>query len=165
MTSTLRASALVLGLVIASATVPGMVQLVGAQRLPPAQRPGSAWPGDVNRDRVLELIRDCEKRTDRFRRTFRRALGNSVLDGRPAADVLNDRARRLERALDRVKKAAGRRRFEETRSGVRDALDAGRDINRAVRAVRLRSDAEREWAVLRGQLDALARIYRLPGLR
>jgi hypothetical protein len=138
------------------------VELAAPQRpLPP---PPGGWPSGITRARVLDLIRRCEDRTDRFKRSFARALDNSRLDGRRAEDVLNERARQLERAMDRVKKDAERDRYADARGDVRDALAAGRDINRALRVLSLRTETERMWQALRGELNTLARLFKLSPL-
>jgi hypothetical protein len=124
-----------------------------------------AWPRDVTRERVRRLVVDCEKRTDRFKGTFRRALNGSIVDDTRREDTLNAAARQLERALDDVKRrVVGNGSYSATRDAVRRALDAGREIARAVRRLRLGGGVERAWLVLHGELNGLARLVALPPL-
>jgi hypothetical protein len=128
----------------------------------------AAWAKKKARTRadVEAVVRDCERRTDEFRRQLDRALDRSPLDGTHREDQLNSEARRLENEIDRVKRELERREdFMDVRDNVEAALAAARDIDRALRRRRLHKDAERAWRALRAELNVLADHYGVRGLR
>lgn len=115
---------------------------------------------------ITDIINRCEDRTDDFRKSLRRALNDSALDNSSREATLRRRADQLERALDRTGDSWNKDRdLDKTRRYVREALDAGRDINHTMRNWRLNYDVERDWQAIRSQLNALARAFRLSELR
>lgn len=138
---------------------------------PMAAAQGGRWyrtpigPDQSYRD-ITRIINNCEDRTDDFRGSLRRALNNSPFDNSRREQVLRARADQLERALDRTGDSWNRDRDpERTRYYVREALDAGREINAAMRYLRLDYEVERDWAAIRAQLNALGRAFRVGELR
>lgn len=136
--------------------------------------PPSAEARQRNRRRVAQpdyaavtrTINDCEDRTDDFRKTLRRALKDSRLDDTHREDELNRQADRLENALDRTGDAWNRdRNPSKARGHVQEALGAARDINATMRKWRLHPDTERDWSVVRSQLNLLARAFNLNDVR
>lgn len=120
-------------------------------------------PQGLTHERVKDAVRDIEDLSDDFRKSLRSALRDSSLDGTRREDDLNRQSKRLERAMDKVKKGVERRReFRSIRDDVRDALRAGADINVTMRRRRLDADAEREWIRLRAGLNFLAGLFDLP---
>lgn len=115
---------------------------------------------------IDRLIRRVENQSDLFVRSFDRSLDNSRLDGTMREDNLNQRARSLETDLDSLRQEFDRTdRYLDTRSRVSRALNTAEGINAVVRRRRLRGNAERVWAQLRTELNALAYAYNLPQLR
>ena len=120
------------------------------------------FPPGVSHDIVRRIAKSAEDRSDDFKRELRRMLDNSALSGSLRESRLNDRARRLERALDRVRRGVVKRKnFYEVQSDVRDAVSAGRDINFTVSNRWRGSSLEREWRRLRNEVNALARTVRV----
>lgn len=116
------------------------------------------FPSGSSHEIVKRIARSAEDRSDDFKGELRRALNKSGLDGSAREDRLNDQARRLERALDRVKKGVDKRKpYREVQDNVRDAVRAGKDINLTVRNRWRGSGVEREWRRLRDEINALAR--------
>jgi hypothetical protein len=115
---------------------------------------------------VEQIIRRVENQTDRFVRSFDRSLDDSRADGTHREDLLNQRARDLENAVDVLRQEFDRTdRYQETRSQVSGVLSVAEDINRAVRRRRLRGNTERLWSRVRGELNTLAAVYNLRPLR
>lgn len=120
------------------------------------------FPPGSGHDIVRRIAKRAESRSDSFKRELRRALNNSALSGGLRESRLNDRARRLERALDRVLNGVKKRRnFHQVQGDVRDAVSAGRDINFTVSNRWRGSSIEREWRRLRQEVNALARTVRV----
>src|SRR5687768_9298615 len=112
---------------------------------------------------VHNIIKRVETRSDSFIKQFDRALDRSRLDGTNREDRLNEYARNLERALDELRGEFDRKEsYLETRPEVRRCLDIATDINVAMRNRRLGAETERQWAMLRAELNTLANVYNLP---
>jgi hypothetical protein len=112
---------------------------------------------------VNEIIKRVEERSDRFVKLFDRSLDRSGLDGTNREDRLNEHARNLEKALDDLRGEFDRKEnYVETRPEVRRCLDIATDINAAMRNRRLGAETERQWALLRTELNTLADVYGLP---
>lgn len=114
--------------------------------------------GEVN-----AIIRRIEDRSDRFVKLFDRSLDRSGIDGTNREDRLNEYARNLEKALDNLRSEFDRKEnYVETRPEVRRCLDIATNINVAMRNRRLGGQTERQWALLRAELNTLANVYGLP---
>ena len=115
---------------------------------------------------VDAVIKRVETRSDAFVKLFDRALDRSRLDGTDREDNLNEHARRLERELDDLRREFDRKEsYVETRPEVRRCLDAAGAINRTMKSRRMGAETERQWALLRTELNTLADVYGLPMLR
>lgn len=129
------------------------------------RRRGYARSG-YTRPEVDRLIKRTEDRADVFVKLFDNALDNSVLDGTRKEDRLNDKAKELEKQMDKVRKefdhAEG---YIEIKEHVAKALIVSEEINEVVLNRRLSPSVEREWAILRVELNKLARVYNLGVLK
>lgn len=115
---------------------------------------------------VERVIRRVEERSDRFVGLFDRSLDRSRLDDSNREDRLNERARELEERLDSLRQEFDRRdRYQDTRTQVSSVLQTASGINTVVLRRRLDRNTEQSWALLRAELNALARFYNLRGLR
>jgi len=118
------------------------------------------------RAEVNELIKTAEDRSDRFMKLFDKALDKSVLDGTQREDRLNERVKDFEKAMDKLRKEFDKREsYIDTKPQMQDVLTIARDINAVMLRRNLRADVEEEWAALRRELNVLASVYYLPGLR
>jgi hypothetical protein len=126
------------------------------RRRPPAAR-------GYTKDHVNQIIKRVEERSDRFVKLFDKSLDRSRLDDTEREDELNKRARALETALDELRREFDRKEsYIETRPETRRCLDIATDINVAMRNRRLGGETERQWALLRSELNTLANVYGLP---
>jgi hypothetical protein len=115
---------------------------------------------------VDRIIKRAEQRSDSFVRQFDRALDRSRLDDTRREDQLNRYARRLETNLDELRREFDRSDdWEDNRPEVRRCLDVARDINDVMERRRFGNLIERNWANLRAELNALARVYGLRQIR
>jgi HAMP domain-containing protein len=118
---------------------------------------------NLSRAQVDRLIRNVEERVDRFVVQFDYALDNSRLNNTRREDNLNQRARDLESATDELRREFDRNDSRRENSAeVRKCLNIASDINAAMRNRRLNAATEQNWAVVRSELNALARAYNLP---
>jgi hypothetical protein len=112
------------------------------------------------------IITRVENRSDEFVRLFDRALDRSGLDGTRREDNLNERTRVLERTLDNLRREFDRREsYIQTRPEVTRTLNIAREINQVMKRRRMGSEPERQWNLLRFELNTLADVYNLPSLR
>jgi hypothetical protein len=115
---------------------------------------------------VNQLIKNAENRSDVFVKLLDKALDNSVLDGTRREDRLNERVKDLEKALDKLRSEFDRKEnYAETKAEIREVLIIASDINGVMLRRNLRADVEEQWQVLRRELNILASVYFLPGLR
>lgn len=136
-------------------SVPGEAQ----RRLAPRAR-------GYTRTEVNNIIKRVENRSDDFVKLFDQALDRSRLDGTNREDRLNEQARRLERTLDDLRREFDRKEsYIETRPEVSRCLNIAEDINKTMRARRLGGETERQWALLRAELNTLADAYNLRPIR
>ncbi|HEX8846505.1 MAG TPA: hypothetical protein VF791_17795 [Pyrinomonadaceae bacterium] len=128
-----------------------------------AQRRRSPRARGYTKDEVNRIIKRVETRSDVFVKEFDKALDNSRLNGSKREDRLNEYARDLERTLDDLRREFDRKEsYIETRPEVRRCLDVASDVNVALRNRRLGAETERQWALLRAELNTLADVYGLP---
>ena len=115
---------------------------------------------------VERVIRRVEERSDRFVRLFDESLDRSRLNNSEREDRLNERARDLEAAIDALRSDFDRTdRYRDTQSQVSRVLDAAQGINNVVRRRRLDANTERQWSLVRTELNTLANYYNLRPLR
>lgn len=115
---------------------------------------------------VNELIKRAEDRSDNFVRLFDRAMDKSPLDGTKREDRLNERAKDLERAMDDLRREFDRKEsYIETRPEMVRVLNISTEINRVMRNRRLGANVESVWDAFRREVNILASVYGLPGLR
>ena len=115
---------------------------------------------------VNQLIKNAENRSDSFIRALDKGLDKSALDGTNREDRVNERAKDFERALDQLRKDFDRNEsYIETKPQMRAVLDIARELNEVMLRRNLHVAVEEEWVVLRRELNILASVYYLPGLR
>ena len=132
--------------------------------------PGFAqWRGSsrsYTRVSIDRLIRQAENRSDQFVAIFDQALDRSRLEGTIREDRLNERALQLERELNIVRQEFNRTgNHYNIRLHVSNALNVAQSINTVMRNRRLHPVAERQWMLLRSDLNRLAAVYNLRQLR
>jgi len=115
---------------------------------------------------VDRLIRQAENRSDQFVAMFDRALDRSRLEGTIREDRLNERAIQLERELNVVRQEFNRTgNHYNIRAHVANAINVAQAINTVMRNRRLNPATERQWMLLRSDLNRLAAVYNLRQLR
>jgi len=126
------------------------------------------WRGSsrYNRGSIDRLIRQAESRSNQFVAVFDRALDRSRLEGTIREDRLNERAAELERQLNVAREELNRSTNHwAIRSSISNALDVGQAINTVMRRRNLTPNAERQWMMLRSDLNRLAMAYGLRQMR
>ena len=113
--------------------------------------------GDVER-----IIKRVEDRSDSFRDLVDKRLDRSALDGTRREDNINEQVKQFEKALDELRSEFSRQdRWLETRHHVERVMSEAEDVNVIVRRHSLRPVIEREWALLRSDINKLAGVYDL----
>lgn len=121
---------------------------------------------DYAKAEVERAIRRVENASDRFVRSFDNALDRSRLDNTAREDRLNERAAELEREIDTLRQEFDRTdRYQDTREQVSRVLSTAQSINTVINRRRLAPNTERQWSVVRRELNTLASFYNLRGLR
>ena len=115
---------------------------------------------------VERTIKRVEDRSDSFRKLVDRSLDRSTLDGTNAEDRINDQVKDLEKALDELRHDFDRSdTWRETRHNVEKVLREADEVNYIMNHRNVRPEVERQWALLRADLNRLAGIYDLPRLK
>jgi hypothetical protein len=118
------------------------------------------------RAEVDAVIKRVENRSDEFVKLFDESLDRSGLDGSEREDRLNERAKNLERTLDDLRREFDRKEsYVETRPEVRRCLALAGEINDVMKRRRMGGQVERQWGLLRAELNTLADVYELPPVR
>jgi hypothetical protein len=147
--------------IVMAIAVVGSLMLLSASA--EAQRRRTPRQRGYTKNEVNQIIKRVETRSDAFVKLFDRALDRSGLNGTKREDRLNEYARGLEKALDDLRGQFDRKEsYIETRPETRRCLDIASDINVAMRNRRMGGETERQWAMLRAELNALADVYALP---
>lgn len=128
---------------------------------------GSEWrtppfvdlPYRMSDKQVEEIIHRIESQSDVFRKSLDRALDKSRLDGTRREDDINSFVKEFYKETKRLHDHFDS--HKSTASDVQTLLDRAAQIDQFMRRNRLRNDqdARRDWAMLRGYLDELARVY------
>jgi hypothetical protein len=123
--------------------------------------------GGAQINETTQIINDCERRTNTFKKTLDRALArDNVRAGQARENQLNRDASNLENALDKVGDSWNRdHSLDRTREYVRAAIALANDINVAMRSWNMGGDAENQWAAVRAELNRLAQKFGLPRIR
>lgn len=126
------------------------------------------WRGSsrYNRGQIDRLIRQAESRSNQFVAVFDRALDRSRLEGTIREDRLNERAAQLESQLNVARQELNRSNNHwAIRSAISNALDVAQGINTVMRKRNLTPNAERQWMLLKSDMNRLAVAYGLRQLR
>jgi hypothetical protein len=94
------------------------------------------------------------------------ALDRSSLNNTRREDELNRDASRLEQAMNRVRESWNlEHNPPRTRRSVGDAIAVSQGINRVMLRRRLDPEVQRQWDIVRGELNRLADVFELPSIR
>ncbi|CAA9393931.1 MAG: hypothetical protein AVDCRST_MAG74-1260 [uncultured Pyrinomonadaceae bacterium] len=111
----------------------------------------------VNDRQVENIIRSVERRSDTFRRSFDTALDRSFFDGTYNEGIVNEYIKNFETATNDL-----RSRFDGRTSVAADVdnlLNRAAEIDRFMRTYLRQDRVQRDWRLLRGDLQRLATAY------
>lgn len=119
----------------------------------------------VDKYAIDQTIRRVETNADRFVAAINDSLDRSRLEDTNAEDRINERARALGDATDKLRREFDRGdSLAENRQYVRNCLNIARNINGVMRRRNFGAKTEGIWAQVRRDLNALARAYSLGGV-
>ena len=128
---------------------------------------------DANRDEVntvtdaKTVVRKLGDRTGEFKGQFDYAIDHSLIDGTKLEDKAKHRADDLHDAAKKLQDVFGDKK-DKNDPKVRDQVDktlaAAADVNRVMADHRFTDKLQRQWELLRVDLNALASIYGLSPL-
>jgi hypothetical protein len=151
-----------------TATVFGVVTMIGLLSYPTAtvEAQGRSYGRGYNRTDVDRVIRRAEDRSDVFRKTVDNQLDHSRLNGSRTEDRINAQVKQLENALDDLRSEFNRRdSWIDSRVNVERVMRQSDEVNSIMRKNRFNATVEREWDLLRSDLNTLANVYNLRPLR
>jgi len=115
---------------------------------------------------VDRIIKRVEDRSDAFQKMVDRNLDRSRLNGSKREDNINDQVKDLEKALDDLRREFDRKdSFRETRREVERVMSEADEVNALMKRLRFDASVEREWQLVKADLNKLAGVYELRLLR
>jgi hypothetical protein len=126
---------------------------------------------DANRDavyaktEVADIVDRVEKRTGSFKEDFDKAIEHTIPDTAKMEDKAKHRADDLHDSAKKLKDVFGDKHDKadpKVREQVDRTLSAASDLNRVMIEFRFTEKLQRDWELLRSQLNALAAVYSLP---
>ena len=128
---------------------------------------------DANRAEVYsktdvgDLVQRVARRSGTFREEFNKAVEHSLLDGTKLEERAKHRADDLYASAKKLKDVYGDKR-DKNNPAVRDEVDktlaAASEVKRVAESHRFTDKVQREWDLLKSDLNALAEVYDLPPL-
>lgn len=115
-------------------------------------------PSRVSDQQVQNVLRRLETDTDRYRESLDEGLDRSRYDGSRTEDDIVSFVRNFEEATDRLKDRFNNRR--SVAGDVEEVLERAAVIDDFMRRNRLTARAERDWRIVRQDLNQLARLRR-----
>lgn len=138
-----------------------MLVVLTASQTTSAQRNRRANRG-VSKQQVEDLLKRIEERSDKFTKALNKSLDRSKLDGSRAEDRIDVRARALENATDELRREYDHHdTHSENAPEVRKVIDSARVVNRIMLRRKFGTQAENTWVNLRGEINALAKLFRI----
>jgi basic membrane lipoprotein Med (substrate-binding protein (PBP1-ABC) superfamily) len=129
---------------------------------------------DANRDVVVSVsdvggvIDRIVSRSDKFKDEFKKALDKSILDHSKLEDRADQRGEDLHNAakkLQDVFKDKKDKNDPDVRKEVDKTLAAAGDVNMVMNKLRFTDELQKNWELLRGDLNGLAAVYSLSPIR
>lgn len=128
---------------------------------------------DANRDEIItktdvvDIVQRLAKRTGDFKEEFDKAVEHSMMDKTKLEERAKHRADDLHDSAKRLRDVFGDKR-DKNNPAVRDQVDktlaSGADVNRIMQDHRFTDKLQRNWDLLRSDLNALASVYDLSPL-
>jgi len=147
-------------------------------RLPALLAAGALWISmgvaaraqDANRDVVVtkadvgDVVERLSNRTGEFKGEFDAAVSHSMIDGTRLEDRAKKCADNLQDSAKRLRDVFHDKR-DKNNPAVRDAADrtlaAGSELSQVVQSHRFTDKLQKDWDLLRSDLNALAQVYGL----
>lgn len=141
-----------------------------------AALPGAAqWPGDRGyrggygygygyraQDRIGDIVRRVETRSDSFRNLVDRRLDQSFWNNTRREDRINEQVRVFNASLDRFRRDFERNRNQSTlRFGFQDVLTQASRVDQQIYRLRLPANVSRSWINITSDLNRIADFYGL----
>lgn len=117
--------------------------------------------GNRNYNRNLNAtIKNLKNRSKRFEKTLDRELDRSRYNNRNREDRLEDMAESFRRAVDRLDDEYDNRRdYNDSYDEVRQVLNIGSQLDRALSRARFSYNVQNEWNIIRQDLRQIADAY------
>lgn len=117
--------------------------------------------GSYNNRALKATIKNLKNHSKQFEKTLDRALDRSRYDNRRREDALNELAERFfDATKDLDDNYDNRRDYRNSQDEVRQVLNLGSQLDRALSRTRLDYNVQREWSRIRQDLSHLAEAFR-----
>ena len=147
-------------------TMCGLFALVAIAFFVNAANAQDARGKEYTKAEIGEVVKRVEERSNEFVESFNKSLDKSVLEDSRREDNVNERARQLEDAADKLRKEFEKREnWQAGKNEVENCLVYARAVNKTMRKRNLDKVTEEKWNDLRFELNTLAKIYGLIEIR
>ena len=112
---------------------------------------------------VGRLLHQLESDTDRFSKTLDNAMDHSSLNGTSQEGEMTRYVKDFEDAVDHLKDKYEDREYASV--AAQDVLSRARLINKFLKENRLDAATQTDWASVKMDINRIARVYKVKGLR
>ena len=112
---------------------------------------------------VGRLLHQLESDTDRFSKTLDNAMDHSSLNGTAQEGEMTRYVKDFEDAVDHLKDKYEDREYASV--AAQDVLSRARLINKFLKENRLDAATQTDWASVKMDINRIARVYKVKGLR
>ena len=112
---------------------------------------------------VGRLLHQLESDTDRFSKTLDNAMDHSSLNGTAEEGEITRYVKDFEDAVDRLKDKYEDREYASV--AAQDVLSRAKLINKFLKENRLDAATQTDWASVKMDINRIAKVYKVRGLR
>jgi hypothetical protein len=112
---------------------------------------------------VGRLLHQLESDTDRFSKTLDNAMDHSSLNGSAEEGEITRYVKDFEDAVDRLKDKYEDREYASV--AAQDVLSRAKLINKFLKENRLDAATQTDWASVKMDINRIAKVYKVRGLR
>lgn len=112
---------------------------------------------------VGRLLQELENNSDRFSKSFDNAMDNSPLNGTSTEGEITRSVQAFEDSIDQLKRQYDQQK--DARIAAQEVLTRARAIDKMMRRYKFDTTAQTDWRSVKGDINRLAKNYRLKGIK
>lgn len=112
---------------------------------------------------VGRLLQELENNSDRFSKSFDNAMDNSDLNGTSTEGEATRYVQAFEDSIDQLKRQYDQQK--DARIAAQEVMTRARAIDKMMRRYKFDATAQTDWRSVKGDINRLAKNYRLKGIK